>query len=105
MHYHISDIDIPQSVLRARIEILYKDILFKVGSDIRWSIISHCFSIFTDDSKLAEQLDFCRIDKFEYEKTVSIDDIQSAYVTPYTEKAEQITMTPMQFKEWLNSFR
>lgn len=99
------NIDVPKSVLRAEIKVLYSGILFSVGSDIRWIISNHRFSIFTEDAELAEKLEFRRIDKFEYEKTISVDDVQTAYITLYTENAEQLSMTPAEFKEWLDSFK
>lgn len=99
-----TDIHVPKDVLKANIQLLYQDVLFHSGSDIRWVISYGNTSLFTDDSALAERLDFRRIDKFEYEKTISVDEIQAAYVTLDSEDAEQTAMTPQQFKAWLHSF-
>lgn len=94
------------------IEVCYKGRYFILGSPILYIIQHHDLSIFLstfDDSAFAEEHGFRRVDKFEYEKTVHIQDCESIRIT-HTDVASdtmlmQHELSAQRFEAWLNTLR
>lgn len=89
------------------IELCYNGRYFSIGSSIKYIINHKESSIFTDDSDIAEEYNFNRIDKFEYEKTVSIKECDSIRITHKDAENDvvfvQQEFNPSRFDEWLDT--
>lgn len=88
------------------LEVSYKDRYFSVGSSIKYIIHNKEFSIFTGESSIAEELDFSRVDKFEYEKTICINECDAVRITHKDAEREVIFLqkefNPSVIEEWLD---
>lgn len=89
------------------LEVCYKGKYFKAGSSIKYIVTHRECSIFTDDREYAEENDFNRIDKFEYEKTIHIEAMDSIRITQKDansgESLVQQEMKPAEFTKWIDT--
>ena len=87
------------------IEVLYKGRYFSAGSSVRYLIHHKECSVFTGDSALAEELGFERIDKFEYEKTLRINECDAVRITHKDAESEAVLVRrefgTTEFEYWL----
>lgn len=89
------------------LEVSYKGLYFNAGSSIEYIICYKECSIFTSDAGFAEEHDFNRYDKFEYEKTIRINECESVRITHKDAESGAVFMRqefkPSRFEEWLDA--
>lgn len=90
-------------------DVSYKGRFFRAGSAIRYIVHHKECSIFTSDVSLARELDFIRIDKFEYEKTISIKECDAVRITHLDAESEEVFIqqefSTSVFLEWLDTLQ
>lgn len=88
------------------LEISYRGMYFGAGSSLQYIIHNKECSIFTMDLDIAEGLNFNRIDKFEYEKTIRINESDAVRITHKDVESEivyvQKEFNPFEFEKWLD---
>lgn len=79
---------------------------FSVGSSVKYIIHNKECSIFTMDLDIAERLNFNRINKFEYEKTIRINECDILRITHKDVVSEDVYVqqefNPSEFEKWLD---
>ena len=87
----------------------YQGMYFGAGSSVQYIIHNKECSIFTMDLSIAERLDFNRIDKFEYEKAIRINECDVIRITHKDVESEDVYVqkefNPSEFEKWLDMLR
>lgn len=90
----------------AVLEVSYRGRYFSPGTSVKYMAHHKECSVFTGDAALAEEFQFGRIDKFEYEKTIRIRDCDAVRITHKDAESEavflQMVFSPFCFEEWLD---
>lgn len=88
-------------------EVTYNGMRFAVGSSVKYLIHHKECSVFTDNTDVAEKYDFDRIDKFEYEKTLRINECDTVRIIHKDAESGlifvQYDFSPAEFEEWLDT--
>jgi len=88
------------------LDVSYMGNCFGVSSDIQCIIQNKEFSIFTADASIAEKYNFNRCDKFEYEKTIRINECDLVVIAHKDAKSGvvyiQQEFSPATFERWLD---
>ncbi len=91
------------------IEVSYKGKCFSAGSSLKYIISHKEFSVFTDDTNTAEELEFDRIDKFEYEKTLQVSECDSVRIIHRDAESDTVffryEFSPSEFEQWLDTLK